>query len=154
MRPQGQIKTEMKEEMSTHLTTWFPVNGCNQFESLQDKNVRGLRKKSISGSTGAVKIISIAFWLLDSAKCEGGASFFHQQKWHSTIPSWLLVAGSTHFIEDCTPCGCNVFYITTSTLQILRKYRCFQSWTYIDLFYRKHLDTTLVFNFSTLIACS
>ena len=102
MGPQGQIKTEMIEEMSTHLTTWFPVNGCNQFESLQDKNVRGLRKKSISGSTGAIQIISIAFWLLDSAKCEGGASFFHQQKWHPTISSWLLVAGSTHFIEDCT----------------------------------------------------
>ena len=42
--------------------------------------------------------------------------------------------------------------IATSTLQILEKYRCFRNLTYIEWFYPKHLDTTLVFDFRTLIA--
>ena len=44
------------------------------------------------------------------------------------------------------------FSIATSTLQILEKYRCLRNLTYIDWFYPKHLDTTLVFDFRTLIA--
>ena len=42
--------------------------------------------------------------------------------------------------------------VHSSTLQILEKYRCFRNLTYIDWFYPKHLDTTLVFDFRTLIA--
>ena len=43
-------------------------------------------------------------------------------------------------------------FIPTSTFQILEKYRCFRNLTYIAWFYPKHLDTTLVFDFRTLIA--
>ena len=116
-------------------------------------------KQGISGSKSGC-VLHLGSWHEDrSCDCDDDYILFW---WWLLLLVWLLllllllytITKMTNMMNVMQ--GCNKFHggkpENASTLQILGKYRCFRNLTYIDWFYPKHLDTTLVFDFRNLIA--